>query len=568
MSVQDSAVFRLARTLTPGVRVEDTLLEGSAGKLPTFVVRHESKPSRLWDSVKVLLRSSKFTGPIIPRGMFHKAALKRLYFRGPSFSSSFLLHCAAVLLIFYMPLIFPAEIPTRDLTDNTMQERIYYIPVHPKPEPLPRIAPKGAGARPMNGSKAGPPAKGSTVQNPITVASNPARPDNTRQTIIQPNSPPELHITTDMKLPNMILVKPLDAPKLQFNPSASKPSLIDRKVTDDAPPSPAPVNPAVPVMTIVAPTQAPQLLMPVPAASGIAARVNTDSRSSAEAPTVSVTADGSNVLVLVVDPADPGTKVKLPPGNRAGEFSVSPGAGAGSPGGVETGVASAGSKAKGTGGDTSVGIGAGSNGGGGGKSGSSVAVFTSGGEPSGSLTSELALKMVYPVPAALLSKIRRNALIISSGPNGGGGLDVYGAMHCGKIYTIFLPMPGKNWTMQYCRRPDGTPQQTIQSTSTVVHMAEGLVPPQADTQFDFRRLPVAPEKAHKMIILKGTIKDDGTPSDLQVYESILPEMDEAAKTALSHWKFKPAMREGKPVAVEVLVGIPIDGVPSQVTQTQ
>jgi hypothetical protein len=470
-------------------------------------------------------------------------------------------------LIVYSSLIFPAEIPTRDLA-ILAPERIYYIPVHPTPQPLPRIAPKGAGAKPMNGSKPGLPAKGSTVQNPITVASNPAHPDNARQTIIQPNSPPELHITTDMKLPNMVLVKPLEVPKLQFNPSASKPSIIDRKVDPDAPPSPAPVNPAVPVMTIVAPTQNPQLLMPVPAASGIASRVNNDSSSSAEAPTVAVTADGSSVLVLVVDPADPGSKVKLPPGNRAGEFSVSPGTGAGSPGGSEAGVASAGSRGRGAGGDTSVGIGSGSNGGGGGKSGSSVSVFTSGGAPSGSLGSELALKMVYPVPAALLSKLRRNSLIISTGPNGGGGLDVYGAMHCGKIYTIFLPMPGKNWTMQYCRRPDGTPEQAVQATSTVVHMAEGLVPPQADTQFDFRRVPVAPEKAHKMIILKGTIQDDGTPSDLQVYESILPEMDEAAKTALSHWKFKPAMREGKAVAVQILVGIPIDGVPPQVTQSQ
>src|SRR6202044_3270836 len=104
----------------------------------------------------------------------------------------------------YMPLIVPAEITSRDVA-NAMPERIYYIPVHPKPQPLPRIAPAGAGARPMKGSVAGVPARGSTVQSPITVASNPARPDNNRQTIIQPNTPPEVHITADMKLPNMVL---------------------------------------------------------------------------------------------------------------------------------------------------------------------------------------------------------------------------------------------------------------------------------------------------------------------------------------------------------------------------
>jgi hypothetical protein len=565
MSVQDSAVFRLTRM--PGIREDASLLESSEGMLPTFVVRHERRSSRVWGSLKTLLSSSKFSGPVVANGMLQKARLRRLYFRGPAFSWSFLLHCAAIALIAYMPLLFPAELPRTAVTD-AMPERIYYIPVQPKPRPLPRITPAGEGARPMNGSAPGVPAKGSTVQSPITVASNPARPDNNRQTIIQPNSPPELHITADMKLPNMILVKPLDVPKLQFNPSASRPSPIDRKISPDAPPSPAPVNPAVPMVTIVAPTKEPQLLMPVPAASGIASRANSDNRSSGDAPTVTVAGDGSSVLVLVVDPADPGSKVTLPPGNRSGEFSVSPGAGAGSPGGSEAGVASAGSKGHGTGGDTSVGIGSGASGGGGGKTGSSVAIFTSGGEPSGSLGSELALKMVYPVPAALLAKLRRNSLIISTGPNGGGGLDVYGAMHCGKIYTIFLPMPGKNWTMQYCRPPDAAPEQAVQTNSTVVRLGEGLVPPQADTQFDFRRLPVPPEKAHKMIILKGTIRDDGTPGDLQVYGGILPEMDEAARVAMSHWKFKPAMREGKAVAVQILVGIPVDGVPAQVTQSQ
>ena len=35
-------------------------------------------------------------------------------------------------------------------------------------------------------------------------------------------------------------------------------------------------------------------------------------------------------------------------------------------------------------------------------------------------------------------------------------------------------------------------------------------------------------------------------------------MDSAAKDALSHWKFKPAIRDGKPVAIDFLVGIPAE----------
>ena len=35
-------------------------------------------------------------------------------------------------------------------------------------------------------------------------------------------------------------------------------------------------------------------------------------------------------------------------------------------------------------------------------------------------------------------------------------------------------------------------------------------------------------------------------------------MDEAARVAFSQWKFKPAVRDGKPVAVEILVGVPTE----------
>jgi hypothetical protein len=35
-------------------------------------------------------------------------------------------------------------------------------------------------------------------------------------------------------------------------------------------------------------------------------------------------------------------------------------------------------------------------------------------------------------------------------------------------------------------------------------------------------------------------------------------MDEAARIAFSRWKFKPAMRDGQPVSVEILIGIPSD----------
>ena len=91
------------------------------------------------------------------------------------------------------------------------------------------------------------------------------------------------------------------------------------------------------------------------------------------------------------------------------------------------------------------------------------------------------------------------------------------------------------------------------------------MPPDAETRFDFKRLPVPFEKKNKPIVLKGVIKEDGTVADLKVYQGIVPEMDEAARVAFSKFKFKPAIREGKTVPVDVLVGVPTE-VPATRTQ--
>ena len=109
--------------------------------------------------------------------------------------------------------------------------------------------------------------------------------------------------------------------------------------------------------------------------------------------------------------------------------------------------------------------------------------------------------------------------------------------------------------MQYCAQPGTEPDAPPQSP-TVAHFGEGIVPPQADSKFDFQRSPLPPEKAGKLIILKGLLRADGLIDELEVYQGVSQEMDDNARLAFSQWKFKPALREGKPISVEVLVGIP------------
>ena len=71
-------------------------------------------------------------------------------------------------------------------------------------------------------------------------------------------------------------------------------------------------------------------------------------------------------------------------------------------------------------------------------------------------------------------------------------------------------------------------------------------------------LPLPFEKLHKFVILKGRIREDGKVADLEIFHGLSGEMDAAAKLAFSQWTFKPAVKAGKPVSIDILVGIPSD----------
>ena len=92
----------------------------------------------------------------------------------------------------------------------------------------------------------------------------------------------------------------------------------------------------------------------------------------------------------------------------------------------------------------------------------------------------------------------------------------------------------------------------------MVRMETGVVPPDVQARFDFKRQAVPFEKKNKPIVLKGVITDDGSVSELKVYQGVLQGMDDAARVAFSKWKFKPALKDGKAVAVDVLVGVPTE----------
>ena len=484
----------------------------------------------------------------------------------PALFSSFLLHFAVVLLLVRLPVSMFSAQPKEHRT-----EHVVYM-LHPLNlgDYFPIVKPSGRGGKPGQGSRPDRlPARGSTVFHPaLNIISNPPHPDNRRQTILQPSSPPELKIPFEIRLPNILigtLVPPPPARRPPPPPAPPPKPIVPPTVVPIPAPTPPSAPPTLALVSSSNPLPNPALPVPVPPppAPPIQPSPAGEAKGLDELDTRRTPAGGAGLLSLSVEPAPSTESIAIPPGNRQGAFSISPAGGQeGSPGGVPNGDAQGGGiGGNGPAGDASTGLGAGNTGGGGGGTTTPGENVSISGEPTRNkddlLASFFAATTVYPVapPAP-----RRPMMVVTAGPVGGGGLEVYRVLKGGKIYTIYLPMPSKNWILQYCAHESPPASQDPEQRHSVeIKLEVPIVPPSALEQFDFHR-PIVPESLanrREMIILQGIIREDGSVSDLKVFKGLLGAADQAALNAFSRWKFRPAQRFNKPIAVEVLVGIPV-----------
>lgn len=56
-------------------------------------------------------------------------------------------------------------------------------------------------------------------------------------------------------------------------------------------------------------------------------------------------------------------------------------------------------------------------------------------------------------------------------------------------------------------------------------------------------------------VLLLVVHSDGLPGDITVSRTLSPEFDKAAIDAVKKWRFSPATRDGKPVAVRIQVEV-------------
>lgn len=100
--------------------------------------------------------------------------------------------------------------------------------------------------------------------------------------------------------------------------------------------------------------------------------------------------------------------------------------------------------------------------------------------------------------------------------------------------------------------------------SWIFHFAElkdsqkgTLMAPEVERQVD----PAYPtelmrQNVHGTVVLYALIGSDGSVNDVRVLESVDDRLDEFAREALSKWHFRPATKNGNPVALTMIVKVP------------
>lgn len=560
-------LFPVSRTAPTATGEESTPL---TNRPLEFLLPSESIHTGVWESLKVVSQWTKRL-PLTNSAIFRESLVAKIELNGSRLFFSFLWHCLLVLTVLDLQTIFPASSGRRNAATYRREAIVYRrLSISPT-EMLPRVARAGVEGSAAGGSKTEQPGAGRIAfAGRTTVISRPRQADNSRQTIRQLDSPPDFRITEEMHLPDTVFgaSQGPKRPLLHLEVENVRPLTEPHHLAEQLMPAPSFTGPiTAPTTLLEAANHHPQL--PVGALTDVRPALKSGtSNSVAVADDGGLPGAGSGLVVLSVSPEWSTSEPALPPGNREGDFTLSPsGRENGSPRGTTGGAVGGGSERnEGTaGGDKGTSTGPEKGEGGGGNAADSGWLSVSGGrsaeESVGMLRSNFIASMVYPVNSASLP--RKNQLVVSAGPMGGGGLNVYGALHCGRVYTVFFEMPGKNWTLQFCQHRVGPENTANQDRSAVVHLEEGLVPPYAETKFDFRRLPVPEKDSQKQIVLKGILQADGTIDKLEIYKGIASEMDEAARLALGRWRFRPATRANVPVAVDILVGIPAVVPPSR-----
>jgi len=122
------------------------------------------------------------------------------------------------------------------------------------------------------------------------------------------------------------------------------------------------------------------------------------------------------------------------------------------------------------------------------------------------------------------------------------------------VYTVYLQVGApKAWVLQYC-----LPREAASAPKVVGGAVNIGNPSPLKAPFPLVTLlpPVTMLPRSGYIIVHGSLDTQGQFKDLVVVRAPNAAMKELIMPELLKWHFRPAVRDGAPIAVEILLAIP------------
>jgi TonB family protein len=119
----------------------------------------------------------------------------------------------------------------------------------------------------------------------------------------------------------------------------------------------------------------------------------------------------------------------------------------------------------------------------------------------------------------------------------------------GKFYVMTLNVPnlnsaGGSWVMHYVELKDAEKPGDLVAPVAIQEVDPGYP------------LELMKENVQGTVVLSAVIRSDGSVGEVCILRGVDDRLDAYASAALSRWRFRPATRNGDPMALQTVVMIP------------
>jgi len=437
-----------------------------------------------------------------------------------------------------------------------------------------------------------------------TILSVPVRVTHPRQTLIEPDAPPDPPKLAPA-LPNVVQWAASESPKLQMQLRVSKeaPRIARRKLRSAAAPEIADANENGAPKLMAVNSAEPRLAMPVSASASRAAKRHVSSAETLTAPEIAEGDDHRRLALQTVDaaqpklampmnasaamvarrpaakakasmapapevgaaresdaslrrlialsaaPALPAPKVIVPKGNLAARIAMSPegrkpgsSSGSGRAAADEKEIAAEAPMEEAGQLPAAISV-----------TGGNIDTRRNGIHPPKNLRNELGLT---PFSRTNAASVRSSAPAQMDLAHMNPSLPPETILSGKQIYTMDVSLPNVtsasgSWIFNFAQLDSGSGShlrpEGILSGPTPIVKVDPKYPPK-----------LIREHVQGEVVLYAIIRKNGSVDSIQVIRSLDPELDRDAETALAQWKFRPGSRAGVPVDIEAVVHIPFN----------